>query len=117
MHEKEIVAIAERVKAVAEEMVYPDPLPAGGQKIIGGTQPTMSFALPDAGDEMLARLIADRLYPKWSDKFSEKHIAGRLNALLLEAAESRDTSAVEAGVRRLVADYEAFGTEYLVLQP
>jgi len=28
------------VRAIAGEMVYPDPLPAGGQKIIGGTEPT-----------------------------------------------------------------------------
>src|SRR4051812_30462750 len=117
MHEKAVAALVERVKAVAEEMVYPCPLPCAGQKIIGGTHPISSFTLTDAGDELREKLVADHLYAKWSDKFSEKYIEGKLTTMLLEAAERRDTSGVEAGVRALVGEYEAFDTEYMVILP
>lgn len=117
MHEKAVAALVERVKAVAEQMVYPDPLPHAGQKIVGGTHPISSFALTDEGDDLRRKLVADHLYAKWSDKFSEKHIEGKVTSILLEAAERRDTTGVEAGVRGLVAEYEAFDAEYMVVLP
>jgi hypothetical protein len=117
MHEKAVAALVERVKKVAEQMVYPDPFPHAGQKIIGGTHPISAFALTDEGDDLRRKLVADHLYAKWSDKFSEKHIEGKITAILLEATERRDTTGVEAGVRGLVAEYEAFDTEYTVVLP
>lgn len=117
MHAKAVAALVERVKKVAEQMVYPDPFPHAGQKIIGSTHPISAFTLTDEGDDLRRKLVADHLYAKWSDKFSEKHIEGMITAILLEATERRDTTGVEAGVSGLIAEYEAFDTEYTVVLP
>jgi hypothetical protein len=117
MHEKAIESLVRRAKAVAEEMVHPEPLPYAGQKIIEGQHAAESFTVTDQGEGLLVELISDQLYSKWSDKFSAKYIEGKVASMLLEAAQQRGTAPVEVGIRSLVAEYEAFDTEYQVILP
>ncbi len=45
MDERALKALIERAKAIAGEMVYVEPLPCAGQRVIGGEHPAMAYKL------------------------------------------------------------------------
>jgi hypothetical protein len=119
MHQNAIKAIVDRAKAIAEEMVYVEPISCRGQKIVGGGHLASSYSLGENGETLRHKLIVETLLKKylWHDKCSERYLDLRLQNILAEVLKTRDTSPVEPGISQLIADYETLNTEYQVIIP
>src|SRR5262245_34700717 len=109
MHDMALYAFIDCMKAIAEEMIVPEGLPHAGEKIIKTKLDIACFSLTDRGEDLLAKLVSDVLIRKhrWTEKYTEKLIKEKLDSVLHQVVQRRDTVFIEPAVRSIVDEYES----------